>query len=275
HGTLTVAADGSYVFTAESADWNGSDSFTVRSTDALGGTTDHTVTITVNPTPDAIAYPLPKEPTPSQPASNPQQLTNGDDRYQGGGNTDGAVSGLGGNDTLKGGAGNDYLSGDGGNDDLRGGSGNDYLTGGSGNDTLSGGTGNDTMLGGANNDSLDGGDGSDVIYGGSGSDWISGGSGIDALWGGDPLNAQDGVADIFAYATSTEGCDVIHGFTVGEDKVDLHLLHQLSNSYAIVAVDTNADGTADSSLIQVTDGAGIHDMAVVLGQALGAQDILW
>ncbi|MGE5546730.1 MAG: cadherin-like domain-containing protein, partial [Solirubrobacterales bacterium] len=28
HGTLTVAADGSYVFTAESADWNGSDSFT-------------------------------------------------------------------------------------------------------------------------------------------------------------------------------------------------------------------------------------------------------
>ena len=50
HGTLEVNADGSYRFTAEDANWNGSDSFTVRSTDALGGTTEFTLSVKVNDT---------------------------------------------------------------------------------------------------------------------------------------------------------------------------------------------------------------------------------
>ncbi|MBF0327509.1 MAG: cadherin-like domain-containing protein [Alphaproteobacteria bacterium] len=44
HGTVTLNGDGSYSF-APDADWNGSDSFVVRTTDTAGGTTDATITV--------------------------------------------------------------------------------------------------------------------------------------------------------------------------------------------------------------------------------------
>jgi|GEM_PF-2853944 len=58
HGTLSVDANGNYVFTAADSNWNGSDSFTVRVSDGHGGTVDQQVNITVTPTndgPDAVA----------------------------------------------------------------------------------------------------------------------------------------------------------------------------------------------------------------------------
>ncbi len=58
----------------------------------------------------------------------------------------------GGNDTLRGDAGNDILYGQGGTDTLEGGDGNDILYGGTGNDTLQGGKGNDTLVGGSGDD---------------------------------------------------------------------------------------------------------------------------
>lgn len=73
-------------------------------------------------------------------------------------------------DTLHGGAGDDYIGSLGGNDRLYG----DY-----GNDTVSGGSGDDRLFGGAGDDLLDGGDGHDVLDGGAGRDVMSGGRGHD------------------------------------------------------------------------------------------------
>ena len=53
---------------------------------------------------------------------------------------------MGGNDTIKAGAGDDIVYGGLGNDSLYGGEGNDILNGGSGNDTLIGGSGADTFF---------------------------------------------------------------------------------------------------------------------------------
>src|SRR5690606_24042259 len=90
-------------------------------------------------------------------------------------------SGVGGNDTLYGGSGDDRVIGDafsilgdaaaGGNDWLHGGAGNDTLVGdewdldenpNGGNDTLLGGAGDDLLRGNGGNDSMDGGAGSDT-----------------------------------------------------------------------------------------------------------------
>jgi len=68
-----------------------------------------------------------------------------------------------GNDTLKGGAGDDVLRGGEGNDKLFGGAGDDVLEGGKGNDTLKGGAGDDTFI-------YNTGDGNDTIVGGKGQD---------------------------------------------------------------------------------------------------------
>ena len=57
------------------------------------------------------------------------------------------IDGIGGNDTLLGGAGDDILHGQRGNDTIEGGAGDDELYGELGNDTLRGGDGQDTLLG--------------------------------------------------------------------------------------------------------------------------------
>lgn len=52
HGTVTVAADGSYTYTPD-ADWSGTDSFTFTVDDGNGGTDTGTVTVDVTPVADA------------------------------------------------------------------------------------------------------------------------------------------------------------------------------------------------------------------------------
>ena len=56
--------------------------------------------------------------------------------------------GLGGNDVLTGGNGNDVICGGAGNDTLTCDNGDDVLSGGFGNDTLNGANGEDTLIGG-------------------------------------------------------------------------------------------------------------------------------
>jgi hypothetical protein len=80
--------------------------------------------------------------------------------------------------TIFGQAGNDNLEvagsvkknvaffGGGGNDRMKGGAGNDIFVGGNGNDTIIGGTGQDIMIGGGGNDHLVGGPGGDILIGG-------------------------------------------------------------------------------------------------------------
>jgi Ca2+-binding RTX toxin-like protein len=68
-----------------------------------------------------------------------------------------------GNDTVYGGAGDDFVNGAHDTDRVWGGAGNDWVRGGSGNDRLYGGTGNDRLLGQ---------DGADVVRGGAGVDRV-------------------------------------------------------------------------------------------------------
>ena len=51
------------------------------------------------------------------------------------------------------------------------------------------------------------------------------------------------------------GIDVIHDFTVGVDKIDLHQINNGSAEYLITQIDLNNDNVSDGSLIRIdTDG---------------------
>ena len=89
------------------------------------------------------------------------------------------ISGLAGNDTLRGGRRADRLQGDGGNDQLLGEGGDDHLDGGSGDDLLIGGEGADQLISGSGDDQLIGGEGADLLISGGGNDRLSGGFGND------------------------------------------------------------------------------------------------
>lgn len=94
------------------------------------------------------------------------------------------LSGLGGDDSLRGGNGADTLLGGEGRDRLRAGAGNDSVDGGSGNDTLQGEAGNDSLLGGDGSDRLLGQAGDDtLVAGATGADTLTGGAGNDSLDG--------------------------------------------------------------------------------------------
>lgn len=118
--------------------------------------------------------------------------------------------GLGGDDTLIGGAGADTLAGGDGDDFIEGGAGDDFLTTGLGQDTLDGGAGNDTLLNSDGDDLLVGGEGDDSIVATGGEDTLIGGTGDDYLEGGDD-------ADTF-FIEDNFGNDTIVG---GEGVTDL------------------------------------------------------
>lgn len=109
-------------------------------------------------------------------------------------------------DTLYGGAGEDYLSGSAGHDSLDGGADNDILDGGTGNDTLLGDAGDDILSGGKGADIMDGGDGADTMTGGTGADVMRGGAGADTLSGGAQADDMAG----------GDGADTLNGGT-GDD----------------------------------------------------------
>ena len=131
-------------------------------------------------------------------------------------NTNGAAGDrLGGIENLTGSAQADELTGNGEANTLMGGGGNDTLMGGEGDDMLMGGEGDDTLsaTGGAN--TLMGGDGDDTLTGGTGDDTINGGAGDDQMNGG-------GGTDTFVFGPADgDGDDVITGFVVGTDRINL------------------------------------------------------
>lgn len=116
-----------------------------------------------------------------------------------------------GEDVLVGGAGDDVLWGEDGPDFLYGSEGDDELHGGNGNDTMEGWTGNDTMNGDAGNDELIGFEGDDILRGGDGSDDLHGREGNDVLVGGDgddDLNGHEG-DDILCDTTGLLVCATV------------------------------------------------------------------
>ena len=123
------------------------------------------------------------------------EATNSDDHIIGG-LTDLVAFGLGGNDTLEGGAGNDLLVGD---------EGPDFLGGFVGNDLLTGGAGNDQLLGGRGADTLDGGTGNDTLRGET-ADSLAGGTYADSF----VFDVQPGAANADTIVDFQSGADQIH-----------------------------------------------------------------
>ena len=155
--------------------------------------------------------------------------TGGNDFLRGGAGDD-RINTLDGIDIVYGGAGNDTLSGYqkegaktfygeagddtiwGGIDDdlINGGNGNDpWLFGYAGNDTLDGGAGNDELFGGDGNDTLDGGAGNDELFGGDGNDILNGGVGVDFMYGGEGDDTYY-VYNIWDDIWDSSGNDTVH-----------------------------------------------------------------
>ena len=132
-----------------------------------------------------------------------------------------------GDDTVSGGAGNDWVVGGKDQDSLTGDDGDDIVYGNLGDDTGDGGTGADLIRGGQGNDVLRGGDGADLIYGDRGDDTMAGGPGGDlfASFGdagldritdfvraqGDRLRLDAGST----YTASQQGADTVVDITGG------------------------------------------------------------
>ena len=86
------------------------------------------------------------------------------------GTIEGDITGLSGDDTLRGGEGTEIMFGGADDDLLMGRGGDDELDGGSDFDTLMGGKGDDLLMGGGRPDELHGGKGDDTLSGGGGGD---------------------------------------------------------------------------------------------------------
>lgn len=159
------------------------------------------------------------------------QLTNANFALQGGGmvqfgdGTSGTVADQFAN-TLNGTANDDILMGLGGNDSITAGNGNNLVFGGSavtdttdGNDIITSGTGNDTIYGNAGADNITSGGGSDLVYGGIGTDTITtnaltgnasvygGGGFIDTVDGADNITVASSTGNLFL--TGNAGTDTI------------------------------------------------------------------
>ncbi|TNC96937.1 MAG: hemolysin-type calcium-binding repeat family protein, partial [Stygiobacter sp.] len=102
HGSVVLNADGTYTFTAADNDWSGSDTFTVRTTDANGGVTEQQVTVSVAAQADGAAID-------AQDAS-----------IDLGAGTNDTITGTSGADSLIGGSGDDVVNGGAGNDVIYG-----------------------------------------------------------------------------------------------------------------------------------------------------------
>ena len=162
-----------------------------------------------------------------------------------------------GNDTIYGGAGDDWIFANGGDDFIDGGSDNDIIFAEAGDDVVLGGGGNDHLIGDNSNDIdseqgrdlLDGGAGDDqlwghgkddILLGGSGEDRLTGGSGHDILYGGSDNDIlwgdngdNTGIGNDYLYGGAGDdqlqgagGADHLYG---GADKDNL--LGQEGNDY--------------------------------------------
>ncbi|WP_293252051.1 calcium-binding protein [Microcoleus sp. PH2017_21_RUC_O_A] len=145
------------------------------------------------------------------------------------------------------------------------GSGFDRVFAGGGDDFVKGNRGNDAIEGGDGNDTLRGGRGQDLLIGGNGDDFLCGDFGIDTLIGG-------AGADTFVFRPETTSsvanlflADILVDFNAAEgDKIGL--TGGLSAAdIALVAFDTDGNGTADATLVKFSSNNGDRILAVVLG----------
>jgi ELWxxDGT repeat protein len=246
HGTVVVAANGSYTYTP-GANFNGSDSFSYTVSDGNGGSNTYAVDVTVNPVNDNPVANADSASTAKNTAVTIAVLANDSDADAGDTLT---VSGFTqpANGTLVLGAGGSFVftpknnwtgtttfsytigDGNGGSataqvtvrvdnvtvgDDLA-----NTLTGSAGDDAIRGLGGDDTIDGKGGNDRLEGGNGNDLVVGGSGGDVLRGGLGNDTLYGGVQPNGGakpkgDGASDTFVFDTAPSGStnhDTIVGF---------------------------------------------------------------
>lgn len=112
----------------------------------------------------------------------------------------------------------DIFAGD-GNDTVNGGADDNFLFGGSGNDKINGGSGNDVLLGETGADVLIGGAGDDFLFGSAGIDVLRGMTGYDVMVGGGGADTFDFNA-VSESTTTTAGADAIADFQQGFDKID-------------------------------------------------------
>jgi Ca2+-binding RTX toxin-like protein len=159
----------------------------------------------------------------------------------------GYIFGLGGNDTLTGGAGDDSLYGGDGNDVVLGGSaGDDYLYGDNGDDILAGGAGNDMLYGGDGNDRLFSNDGNNGLYGGNGSDIF------------------------YVLLNNTFGeTDTVFDFSPGEDKIALGTL-----SYNDLTITQNSNSSASIYLNSDNGNQLLADIHLTSNYTLSSVDFI-
>jgi serralysin len=145
------------------------------------------------------------------------------------------------------------------------GSGFDRIIAGGGSDFVKGNRGSDTIEGGDGNDTLRGGRGQDLLIGSNGDDFLCGDFGIDTLIGATG-------ADTFVFRPETASsmanlflADILVDFNAVEgDKIGL--TGGLSaTDIALVAFDTDGNGTADATLVKFSSNNGDRILAVVLG----------
>jgi Ca2+-binding RTX toxin-like protein len=168
---------------------------------------------------------------------------------------------------------NNQLIGLGGDDILAGGQGNDRINAGTGRDRAIGGAGDDRIGGGSLGDTLIGGRGDDRIWAGGGWDTLYGRHGADVLVGGggnDPIRFTDN--DSLA-----SDPDTIRDFELARDTIDLHLVNAVAGDRRSAfdwIGESDFSGTAGElrfehagSGLRVegdTDGDGQADLAIVL-----------
>ncbi|WP_108662417.1 calcium-binding protein [Acuticoccus kandeliae] len=184
----------------------------------------------------------------------------GDDRVVGaggddvvvGGSGDDILSGAPGDDLVKGGNGMDTMFGGTGEDRMTGQNGNDRMNGGGDDDRMSGGNGMDTMAGMNGDDRLFGGNGKDALFGGAGDDVLVGGNGPDRLVGqaGDDVMIGGRGPDHYVFGLN-DGNDLVRGFEVGVDTLDLRALDLQPGDVEISA----AGGGAIVSYGDLDDGS--------------------
>ena len=179
------------------------------------------------------------------------------------------VNGLGGNDTLSGGALAALmqltLDGGIGNDTLNGGNGADTLLGGDGNDTVDGNQGNDTAFLGSGNDTFvwDPGDGSDIVEGQDGTDTLL-------------FNGSAG-AEIFT--ASSNGGRLLFTRNVGNiimdtDDVEILTLNALGGTDTITINDLTATDITGVAINLGVAGAGDGAIDAVTINGTAGNDVI-
>ena len=135
------------------------------------------------------------------------------------------------------------------------------------------GPGNVTIIGGPGIDILFGGSGTTTLIGGAGNDFLYGGSGATSFQGGggnDYMQVQSGSgAATFIFATTDIGSDILAGFRIGTDH--LQVAGASAGSSAASAILAGASDTAGGALLHIGPGEtvtlqGLH--VAQLGQSL-------